>query len=77
MKEYKSKIILNDKEYDVEVKNGVRFIDGKTVDEFMKGLDTITLLEFAEVGKIALADEKNGTTRSYQNMMNDFKIKRN
>lgn len=35
-KVYKGKITFNDKTYDCEVKDGVRYIDGKTVDEFLK-----------------------------------------
>ena len=38
-KVYKGKITFGDKTYDCEVRDGVRYIDGKTVEEFLSTLD--------------------------------------
>lgn len=35
MEKYKGKLTLGNKEYECEVIDGVRYIDGKTVDEFI------------------------------------------
>lgn len=74
----KGNITLNGKKYSVEVINGKRLIDGKTVEEFVKSLDTITVAELANVGFQALKDENNGTkTNSYQKMMDRFHQEKN
>lgn len=75
---YKGKFKLNGKQYSCEVINGIAYIDGKTVSEFVKTLDSVTLSEFAKVGRQALIDEKNGTKpNSYQGMMDGFHITKN
>lgn len=56
----KGKVNIDGIEYDVEVKNGERFIDGKTIDEFIKILSENQLLRAANVGIMALKDEKKG-----------------
>lgn len=38
MEKYKGKLTLGNKEYECEVIDGVRYIDGKTVDEFYNEL---------------------------------------
>lgn len=36
---YKGKLTFGDRTYECEVKDGIRYIDGKTVDEFLATLD--------------------------------------
>ncbi len=66
----KSHITLNGKKYPVEIVAGERFIDNKTVSEFVEELDPITICELAEVGYQAVIDEINETKpKGYQKMM--------
>lgn len=60
--------------YTVEVKNGVRYIDGKTVDEFLKGLPITTLAECAIVGYNVV---KSRGTKSPQKMFNELHQSKN
>jgi hypothetical protein len=60
MKERIGKIRIGKNEYTIEVKNGIRCIDGKTVKEFMKTLDKVGIERMAKVGAMALDDEKKG-----------------
>lgn len=57
---YEAKLKLWGKEYDVAVINGERFIDGKTVEEFMKTLTPDELTKSAIIGIEALRDERKG-----------------
>lgn len=57
---HKGEIWIDGKKYSCEVINGERFIDGKTVNEFMRALPVETLVRLAKVGKKALQDEKQG-----------------
>ena len=50
MKVFKGKIKFGNKEYDCEVRDGIRYIDGKTVDEFLKTLDSGYLRILANKG---------------------------
>ena len=59
-KKYKGRVQIGKKFYDVEVKNGERFIDGKTIYEFMETLNEDDLLRMAVVGKMAINDERIG-----------------
>jgi len=66
----KSHVTINGKKYPVRVISGERYIDNKTIDEFVGGLDPITICELAEVGYQAVTDEINGTKpKNYQKMM--------
>ncbi len=66
----KTYITINGKKYPVRVIAGIRYINDKTIDEFLEGLDPITICELAEVGYQAVIDEKRGTKpRKYQKMM--------
>lgn len=69
---HKGTVRIGGKSYPVEVVNGERFIDGKTVDEFMKSLSVDEVMDMAQIGHAALKDEKAGTVgeqpRKYQSM---------
>lgn len=56
----KGKITISGKTYDCEVRNGVRFIDGKTVPEFAATLSNSELFDLAKVGAAAVDAEKEG-----------------
>jgi len=58
---YVGAVDINGKKYNVEVRNGERFIDGKTVEEFMKTLDENTVQRAARVGRMAIKDELGST----------------
>lgn len=60
MAEYKGKIQIGSKIYDVEVKNDVRYIDGKTIDAFIETLSEDEMKQMALVGVMALKDEMKG-----------------
>lgn len=53
-------IQIGTKKYSCEVKDGVRYIDGKTVDEFLKMLPLDEVIKMAKVGTMALEDEIQG-----------------
>lgn len=42
-------------DFEVEIRKGVRYIDGKTVDEFLKTLTTSQQLELAMLGQMVTA----------------------
>lgn len=50
----KGKITISGKVYECEVRNGVRYIDGKTVPEFAKTLSPSELMDLAIVGAMAV-----------------------
>ena len=56
----KGKVTISGKTYDCEVRNGVRYIDGKTVLEFAATLSPRELMELATVGAMAVDAEKEG-----------------
>lgn len=56
----KGKITISGKTYDCEVRNGVRYIDGKTVSEFASTLSHREIMELAMVGAMAVEAEKEG-----------------
>ena len=60
MEKYKGKLTLGNKEYECEVIDGVRYIDGKTVDEFYNELPIEEVIKLVRVGFEALKAEKNG-----------------
>lgn len=59
-KEYKDKVLIGGKEYACEVIDGVRYIDGKTTDEFVRTLDIDTIRNLSVVGFCAVECEKKG-----------------
>ena len=60
MEKYKDKLTLGNKEYECEVIDGVRYIDGKTVDEFYNELPIEEVIKLVRVGFETLKAEKNG-----------------
>lgn len=50
MKQFTGKVTIAGQEYDCEVKDGIRYIDGKTVDVFMQSLTVSNLCNLAIVG---------------------------
>ena len=73
--EYKGEIEIAGKKYLCEVKDGVRYIDGKTVDEFFESLPITDLCEYlmlAKTGTMALDAERRGEqispTKEYKKM---------
>lgn len=77
MEQYKGKISIAGKEYTCEVINGVRFIDGMTVFEFMKRLSTLELIELYEVGYAALEAEKENREFSPNAMYKKIRCSKN
>ena len=59
MEKYKGKLTLGNKEYECEVIDGVRYIDGKTVDEFYNELPIEEVIKLVRVGFETLKAEKN------------------
>ena len=55
------KVQIGSKFYDAEVKKGIRYIDGKTVDEFARTLNKADIAKMVTVGKMAVEDELTGT----------------
>jgi len=58
-KVYKGKLTFGDKVYDCEIKNGVPYVDGKTVDDFLKTLDAGYIKILADKGKRVLGVKKS------------------
>lgn len=74
MKKFKSKFVLDGKTYECEVIDGVRYVEGKMVDEFFETLADDQKLRFARVGKMALDGEKRGIKppkKKYQYYINE------
>lgn len=59
----KGEITIAGETHEVEVRDGIRLIDGKSVDEFLSKLTQDDVRKLAEVGKQALIDEKLGSIR--------------
>jgi hypothetical protein len=71
-------IKISGREYKVEVINGKRFIDGMPIDDFLKTIDPLTMIDLANTGFAAVHDEIKGTKpRKYQKMMDCFNLMRN
>lgn len=70
MKAAKGKVRIAGKEHAVEVRKGVHYIDGVTVEEFTRRLPKQLLEDLALVGVQALRDERGGKKKSkYQNLL--------
>lgn len=59
-----STIQIGGKKYPCEVKNGIRYVDGKTVDEFMSTLSFNELLDLAMLGKKVSKGLKSGSPQA-------------
>ena len=75
MKKFKGEFIFKGKTYKCSVKNGVRYVENQTVDEFFKVLSPEDVVKFAKIGQMALYDEKNNikpSPKKYQyNLIKD------
>lgn len=73
---YKGQIKIGNNSYHVEVINGIRYIEGKTIDEFFLTLPIEEVNKLYHIGKQAIEDEKDGlqdTDCGYQQMLNNLK----
>lgn len=62
MSKHKGEVWIDGVKYSCEVKNGERFIDGKTIDEFYKSLPIDTICRLAKIGLTAYKDKLTGNT---------------
>lgn len=72
MSEFKGKITIAGKTYDCEVRNGVRYIDGVTSDEFIKRLPFDEVLNLCMTGIVAVEAEKGGIDVSAKRVYESF-----
>ena len=77
MEKYKGKITLGNKEYECEVIDGVRYIEGKTVEKFVAELPDEEFNALFVVRVKALKAKKNGEPFSpkeeYQRIKEELK----
>lgn len=71
-KEYKGKATISGRTYDVEVRNGIRYINGVTVDEFCRGLSQSELFDLARIGKESVDAEREGKPYDPQSRLNEI-----
>jgi hypothetical protein len=57
VKKFKGRFYFDGKYYNCEVIDGIRYIEGKTVDEFMGTVTDEQNARIARVGKMAIEDE--------------------
>ena len=74
---YKGQITLCGITYNVEVINGVRYINGKTVPDFVDTLSIEQVREFAKIGARALDAERNGEEYSPMQDYKEMQLKKN
>lgn len=70
----KKKVQIGDKWYECEVKDGIRYIGGMTVDEFLETQTDEQNEKAARVGAMAILDEMKGIKPpkgKYQYYMNE------
>ena len=74
------KIKLNGKEYDCEVRDGVRYVDGMNPDEFVNYLvkngDWTALSDLAKIGMKVIKDIKQNKISSYQQIADELYLKK-
>ena len=71
-------IKLNGKIYRVDVENGIRYIDGKTLDQFVETLDAVSLVDCAKVGIQVVRDIlEDNHEKTYQQVSNELYQERN
>lgn len=71
-KVFKGKATISGRTYDVEVRDGIRYIDGVTVDEFHKRLSESEIRDLARVGAEAVDAEREGKPYSPQARINEI-----
>ena len=74
---YKGQITLCGITYNVEVINGVRYINGRTVSDFVDTLTMEQVIEFAKIGARALDAEKYGYEYSPIKDYKEMQLKKN
>lgn len=74
---FKGKVSIAGKEYNCEVVNGIRYIDGVTVSEFAKRLSSAEILELAMVGACAVDSEKENRESSPGAMYREIRNQKN
>lgn len=74
----KTTVVIGGKKHIAEIRDGVQYIDGMTVDKFMDTLDPLTLIDFMNVGIAHVHDVVDGKkSHNYQGMMDHFHRSRN
>jgi hypothetical protein len=73
-KTYTGQVSIGDKNYDCEVIDGVRYIDGKTVDEFYNTLPVEEIIKLAMVGVAAIENEKKRIPISPTGIYNNLNL---
>lgn len=68
-------VTIGGKNYPVEIVNGERMIDGKTVDDFMKTLCTEDLLDLGILGAKVMANNIITSPQNYINALVQSKKK--
>jgi hypothetical protein len=69
----KTTIVISGKKHEVEIRDGVRYVDGMTIDKFIDSVDPLTLIDLANVGKAHVNDIVAGEKiHNYQGMMDFF-----
>jgi len=78
-KQYTGVIKINGKSYSVEVINGEQFIEGKTVDEFLKTLPSTDLIDLMKLGGLVVEKEiiGKGTIKKQKFMDELYQAKNN
>lgn len=75
--EYEGKIKLNGIEHDVEVIDGICYIDGVTTDEWLKTANILEVSDLAKIGRQKVEDVFNGNKpKTYKSIANEEYIKR-
>jgi hypothetical protein len=79
-KRIKGKLKLNGKEYNCEIRDGVRYVNGMNPDEFVDYLadngDWTALHDLVIIGMQVVKDTKKNTTSSYQKLANELYLKK-
>ncbi len=65
-----NKVKLNGKEYEVEVRNGVRYIDGKDIDTFLKFCNPYEMIDLIILGKSIVEGENIESPQKFVNKLN-------
>jgi len=68
---------INGKVYNAEIINGKQYIDGKTVDEFLRDIPQYELVDLAILGGIVIKDLSRKQKRSPQLIINELYQSRN
>ena len=74
---YKGQLTLCGITYCVEVINGVKYINGKSVSDFVDTLSIEQVREFAKIGARAVDAERNGEEYRPMQDYREMQLKRN